>query len=75
MQAIGEDLDWLKPRRDVLIFPVKAEDRQPVKRVGLAVVCPTYSGVPEPPTCEVCRFCFTAGAAPQAAPRNAGAGG
>ena len=69
MQAIGENLDWKKTigsespwsNHDFLILPVKDEDRQPVKRIGLATVCPHYSDVPEEkiPTCEGCGFCFT----------------
>jgi hypothetical protein len=70
MQGIGENLDWMEAtgqgspwlNDSLLIFPVKAEARQPVKRIGLAMVCPHYSGIPEDkvPTCENCRFCFTA---------------
>jgi hypothetical protein len=71
MQYIGESLDWMKttgrgreaPRmNDLLIFPVKEQDRQPVKRIGLGMVCPHYNGTPKDkvPTCEGCRFCFTA---------------
>jgi hypothetical protein len=67
MQAIGENLDWIADQDDgvqvrQLIFPVKAEARQPVKRVGLAMVCPHYNGTPEDKvqTCEECGFCFTA---------------
>jgi hypothetical protein len=77
MQAIGEDLDWMKTTTDadgrespwlkgdvadpIIDFPVKAEGREPVKRIGLAMVCPHYNGTPKDkvPTCERCRFCLT----------------
>jgi len=61
MQAPGEDPEWIGQVKDALVFPVKAE-RVPVKRIGLAMVCPHYNGTPEDkvPTCEGCRFCFTA---------------
>ncbi len=60
MQALGENLGWMREsRRSILVFPVKDDARLPVKRIGLALVCPHYSGTPEPPTCEGCRFCFT----------------
>jgi hypothetical protein len=59
MQAKGDNPDL---RKTDLVFPLKDEDRQPVKRIGLAMVCPHYNGTPEDkvPTCEHCRFCFTA---------------
>lgn len=70
MQYTGERLPRLT--RGDLVFPLKDEDRAPVKRVGLAMVCPHYSGVPEPPSCEGCGFCFADSphAAPVAAARR-----
>jgi hypothetical protein len=70
LQGVGESLDWMKEtarvspwlKDELLVFPVKAEGREPVKLIGLAMVCPHYNGTPEDkvPTCEYCRFCFTA---------------
>jgi hypothetical protein len=71
MQAPGESLDWIETTaREVLVFPVKAEEREPVKRIGLAMVCPHYNGTPKDkvPTCEGCRFCFPAGGSPAPGP-------
>jgi hypothetical protein len=43
-----------------LVFRTRLEGRQPVKRIGLALVCPAYNGTAggEGTTCEQCRFCF-----------------
>src|SRR5262249_4847958 len=68
MLAPGMNIDWMKPdetprSKDRLLgFPVKDEDRTPVKRMGLVMVCPHYNGTPEDKvqTCEDCKFCFTA---------------
>jgi hypothetical protein len=69
MQAIGENLEWMKnigPGRPwfynrLLVFPVKDKHREPVKRIGLAMVCPHYSGAAEDKVgnCEACGFCFS----------------
>jgi hypothetical protein len=71
MYVAGENPELSK---DDLVFPIKDEERLPVKRIGLAMVCPHYNGTPEPPTCEGCRFCFTAGVAPHDARRGVPAG-
>jgi len=41
-------------------FRTKREGREPATRIGLAMVCPTYNGLPAAAgvTCETCRFCF-----------------
>jgi hypothetical protein len=41
-------------------FRTKREGREPATRIGLALCCPTYNGLPQAAgvTCETCKFCF-----------------
>jgi hypothetical protein len=41
-------------------FRTKRKDRKPANRIGLAMICPTYTGLKADAhvTCETCRICF-----------------
>jgi SAM-dependent methyltransferase len=43
-----------------LVFRTKRKGRNPATRIGLATLCPTYSGLDAAAdvTCETCRICF-----------------